>query len=102
MTEAIDKQTQPAGYYLHKFKKPLDYMGKQYENLGFDFSVLTGQDALDVERELINLGDFTPGEQQLRLILRACKQAGLDSGIARVMGINDLNKIRRRLNDFLE
>lgn len=35
--------------YTHKLQKPLDYEGKHYESLTFDWGKLTGNDSLAIE-----------------------------------------------------
>ena len=41
--------------YTHKLQKPLDYEGKHYESLTFDWGKLTGNDSLAIEAELTAL-----------------------------------------------
>ena len=41
--------------YTHKLQKPLDYEGKHYESLTFNWGKLTGNDSIAIEAELTAL-----------------------------------------------
>ncbi|NLB37841.1 MAG: hypothetical protein GX810_01145, partial [Clostridiales bacterium] len=44
------------GVFVHTFKRPLSYNGKDYTALTFDFDGLTGADTLQIERDLARQG----------------------------------------------
>jgi len=100
-----EAKTDNAPSYVHKFKKPFNYNGKDYSELAFRFDDLTGEDSLAVESELRAKGIMliSPtfnGEFLTRIASRACTEAiGID-GFKR-MRIVDFESIRSRTRNFL-
>ena len=71
--------------YTHKLQKPLDYEGKHYESLTFDWGKLTGNDSLGY---------------LIRMACRACTEPiGVD--VIGAMSIRDYNTIRTKARNFL-
>lgn len=91
--------------FVLKFKKPFTYDGVEYDELEFDFEGLTGNDSMEIEKELARRGVqvVTPafnGEYIIRLAARACTtNIGHDAMLQ--MSIRDYNKIRSRVRNFL-
>ena len=111
---AEEKKTAPAeteaaeteGAYVHQFKTPFKWDGKEYETLTFDFDSLTGADVIKIIDEQSMLGgNVAPIRQfdvhfQLGVAVRACSERlGQDAYLAMKMG--DLNKILDRARGFL-
>ncbi|MDD2296805.1 MAG: phage tail assembly protein [Sphaerochaetaceae bacterium] len=99
--EAVDSEFT----YIHKFKKPLEYQGKTYKELTFEWGDLTGKDGLSIENELQQIGKAVivptfSGEYLIRLAARACT-APLGADAFENMPISDYNKIRSAARSFL-
>lgn len=95
-----------AGIYIHEFKKPFTWDGKEYETLTFDFASLTGADVLKIIDEQTMLGTaVAPVRQfdanfQLGTAIRACaEKLGRDAYLSMPMG--DFNRILDRARGFL-
>ncbi len=92
-------------FFEIEFKKPVNYNGKEYTKLAFDFEKLTGRDGLAIEEELqmINRAVIVPalsGEYLVRMAARACtEKVGAD--IFDYMPIKDYNRIRSAARSFL-
>lgn len=94
------------GAYVHQFKTPFKWDGKEYDSLTFDFESLTGADVIKIIDEQSMLGgNVAPIRQfdvhfQLGVAVRACNEKlGQDAYLAMKMG--DLNKILDRARGFL-
>ena len=90
--------------YTHKFKVPVQYDGKTYESLTFDFSSLTGGDSLDVENELQSMGHAVvvrtlDGMYLSRMCAKACTE-NIGSDIFRVMPVKDYAIITNKSKRF--
>ena len=61
--------------YTHKLQKPLDYEGKHYESLTFNWGKLTGNDSIAIEAELtaLNQSVIIPSMSAGYLIRMACR-----------------------------
>ena len=92
-----------AGVYVHEFREPYEYEGKKYKTLNFYFKNLTGQDMIDVEREMSDNNEFAiaPEFSSSYLLKTAAKAAGISSGAMVKMPINEAAKIRGRTRGFL-
>lgn len=92
--------------FVHKFKKPFEYNGKEYEQFEFDFSSLTGGDSLAVEEELQKEGKGVVvvaafnSEYLIRIAARACLQP-ISYDAFKYMSLFDYNRIRDRARSFL-
>jgi hypothetical protein len=91
--------------YVHHFKKPFEYNGKTYDELGFRFDDLTGEDSLAIEAELQAKGIMVVaptfnGEYLMRVAARACTEDIGTDGFKR-MRIVDFERIRSRTRNFL-
>ena len=88
-----------------KFKKPVKYNNKEYEELSFDFDKLTGMDGLAIEEELqmLNKAVIVPalsGEYLIRMAARACTEK-IGADIFNYMSLKDYNRIRSAARSFL-
>ena len=91
--------------YVHHFKKPFQYNGKEYNELHFQFDDLTGEDSLAVEAELAAKGLMLVaptfnGQYLVRIASRACQEPiGFDG--FKQMRIVDYERIRSKTRNFL-
>lgn len=91
--------------FVLKFKKPFVYNGVEYSELEFDFEGLTGNDSLEVERELTRRGIniIAPAfsiEYIVRIAARACTSP-IGHDAMSLMTIRDFNRIRSAVRNFL-
>jgi len=90
--------------YTHKLQKPLDYEGKHYESLTFDWGKLTGNDSLAIEAELTALKQpvIIPSMSAGYLIRMACRACTEPIGVDVIgaMSIRDYNTIRTKASKF--
>ncbi len=91
--------------YTHKFKPPLKYQGKKYDELTFDWDKLTGKDGLAIENEMQAIGKAVivptfSGEYLIRFAARACTEP-IGADAFEQMKIADFNKIRSAARSFL-
>lgn len=96
-SDSVLLDDQPDGLYTHNFVKPIQYDGKTYEKLTFDFDSLTGGDSLDVESELLSRGHAVvvrtiDGEYLSRMCARACTES-VGADIFRQMPVKDYGAI---------
>lgn len=96
-SDSVLLEEAPDSLYVHTFEKPIEYNGKTYEKLTFDFDSLCGGDSLDVESELLSKGHFVVSrsvdpEYLIRMCARACTDSvGFD--IFRCMKVKDYTRI---------
>ena len=88
-----------------KFKKPFTYDGVDYDELQFDFDGLTGNDSLEIEKELNRMGQQLAvpafsGEFITRMIARACT-APIGNDAAKMMSMRDWHRLRAKARNFL-
>ena len=102
---AQDEAKDAKSTFTHKFKKPFLYDGKEYESLTFDFESLSGNDTLQIERELAKQGrtvivpEFN-GDYLAAMASRACEEeVGVDA--FSLMSLRDFNAIRGAARSFL-
>ncbi len=91
--------------FTHVFKNPVKYQELDIDVLSFDFSKLTGADALAIENEMQQLGmtavvPALSSEFLIRMAAKACTQP-IGSDIFVKMGIYDFNKIKSAARSFL-
>lgn len=101
---AIAEATDAEGGYLHKFKKPFLWQGKEYETLLFDFESLSGRDMNNIERELAITEGITvisPTMSGPFLMNMAAKAAGIGYDMLLAMPIFEANRIRSKARSFL-
>lgn len=101
--EAIEDEDK--SLYVHTFKRPLEYNGKVYDSLTFDFEALTGRDSLAVEDELQRQGTMVmvptfSSPYLIRIAARACTEK-IGSDALENLGISDFNRIRNKVRNFL-
>lgn len=91
--------------FTHQFKRPFSYNGAEYKTLTFDFEGLTGNDTLQIERELARQGrtvivpEFN-GDFLAHMASRACvEEIGVDA--FGLMSLRDFNTIRGAARRFL-
>lgn len=113
-TEAVDEQElqlaqdeakDAKSTFTHKFKKPFQYDGKEYESLTFDFEALRGKDHLQIEEEIRKKGQtvIVPSfnaDYLVRMCSRACEEEiGVDA--FEMMRLKDFNEIQVAARSFL-
>lgn len=103
--EAEMVQDENVGVYIHIFRTPYAYEGRNYETLTFDFDKLTGNDALAIEEEMQANGKpvIVPtlsGDYLVRMAARACtERVGVDFFGA--LPIREYQVIRNKARSFL-
>ncbi len=103
---AQEEARKSTGLYVHKFKKPFEYMGKTYNELIFDWDSLTGRDSLDIEAEIetttgraVIVPAFA-GEYLIRMAAKACTEP-IGHDAIEFMSLVDYNKIKSQARSFL-
>ena len=102
---AKDKAKADPSRYVHKFKKPFVFEGKEYKELHFDFDRLTGEDSLNIEAELQakGIGVLVPafsGHYLIRMAARACEEK-IGTDTFQKMPLKDFVQIRTKARNFL-
>lgn len=100
-----EAEAQNDDIYTHTFKKPFTYEGKTYESLTFDFSNLTGEDAIAAQDELdrARKAAIVPAANIVYLstiAARACT-VPLAVNVLRAMPLRDFNRITGKARAFL-
>ena len=106
------RQEQETGSYTHTFKKPFQWKDRTFENLTFDWTMLTGRDHLEIENEMTMKGrtlvspafsgDFLAG-----MAARACTERDekgkrvIDGQAIMEMPLGDFQAITRKARGFL-
>ena len=105
--EKLETENAPETFDTFKIelRKPVEYDGKEYKVLEFDFGKLTGDDGLNIENELQSLGKFTmvpafSGEYLIRMAAKACTEK-VGSDIFKKISLADYNRIRGAARSFL-
>lgn len=102
---AAEETAEDANVFSYEFRKPVDYDGVTYTALDFDFSNLTGADALNIEEELQAIGK-TPiaaafsSEYLIRMAAKACAQP-IGADFFRKCALADFEAIKNRARRFL-
>ena len=103
--EEIREEKEVFGVYTHKFNTPVEYNGKQFDELSFDFTKLTGADAMNIEDELQAIGKpaFSPAMSSRYLTRMAAKACSAPIGIDifETMPLTDFEKIKNKARNFL-
>ncbi len=103
LVETITEEA--SGVITIELKRPIDYNGKRYTELSFDFEKLTGKDGLNIENELQSLGKAVvvpafSGEYLIRMAAKACGEPiGYD--FLESVSMHDYNRIRNAARSFL-
>ena len=100
-----DLKTEEDGLFTVKLKNPVEYNGKTYAELNFDFDSLTGEDAMNIEAELTALGKniafpALSSEYQIRVAAKACTEP-VGADIFGLLHIRDYVKIKNKAQGFL-
>lgn len=91
--------------YTRKLSSPIDWEGKHYTELTFDWTRLKGKDGRDIENELSRMGIvvFVPAatiEYIVRAAARACT-VNIGSDLLDALSMKDFNAIRGAARNFL-
>lgn len=89
--------------YVHRFKNPVEIMGKKYSSLTFYFGKLCGEDIEAIEDELMDQNKFvlTPETSSSFQCILAAKAAGIASDEIRRLPVHDYMKIKNKARNFL-
>ncbi|MBO6231810.1 MAG: hypothetical protein ILA17_06255 [Ruminococcus sp.] len=107
VVEAAKEEAQDASNIVTVYlKKPVQYNGEEVDKLEFDFDRVTGEDALNIERELQSIGRpaFVPvasGEYLIRMAAYACVNHKIGADIFNTMSLRDYNKVTSAARNFL-
>jgi hypothetical protein len=101
--EEAEKDT--AVKFTFKLLTPVEYEGKEYKELKFDFSQITGADSLNIESELQTKGIMlvTPSFQTpylIRVCARACAES-VDADLFLKFKLRDFLALRNKARNFL-
>lgn len=104
--DAVISQEVSAEVFTLKFRKPMEYEGKTYKELHFDFDKLTGNDSLAIEEEV----EVLTGRQVLlhaynsRYLLgfaaRSCTEK-VGSDMFGCMPVPEFNSVKNAVRRFL-
>lgn len=89
----------------YEFDPPVEYDGKKYAKLHFDFTKLRGKDSMAIEDEIRSMGKavLVPALDSaylVRFLAKACDEPiGYD--LIEGLEIRDFNKLVRSAKDFL-
>lgn len=92
--------------FTYKLKKPVKHDGKTITELSFDFDKLTGDDALEIEHELLLTSKVSLGhpsfnsEYVIRFCARACSEQ-INSEFFRKLGFADYTIIMQKAKNFM-
>ena len=105
LEKAKEEAKKADNLFVLKFKKPFTYESVDYDELEFDFDGLTGNDSLEVEKELARQGTQVAvpafsGEYIIRIAARACTTP-IGSDAFRLMSLKDYNRVRAKVRNFL-
>lgn len=105
LEKAKEEAKKADNLFVLKFKKPFTYESVDYDELEFDFDGLTGNDSLEVEKELARQGTQVAvpafsGEYIIRIAARACTTL-IGSDAFRLMSLKDYNRVRAKVRNFL-
>lgn len=100
---AKKEEKEKSGTYVHKFKTPVEIMGKKYTSLTFYFDRLCGEDIEAIEDELMDQNKFilTPETSTAFQCILAAKAAGIASDEIRRLPVRDYMKIKNKARIFL-
>lgn len=106
MTEKVISESRSAeATFSVTFKRPVEYNGKKYTEITFDFEKLTGKDALEIENELTAQGKplVIPAFSGDYLTRMAAKAADSPIGydFFDIVSLRDFNAIRSAARSFL-
>lgn len=99
-------ETTPDGVWKCKLSKPITYDGVEYSELTFNFGKLTGDDALNIEDELLAKGkpvfmnETANARYLIAMAARACEQY-ISADAFKLMSLVDFNRIKNKARLFL-
>lgn len=100
-----EAEAQNDDIYTHTFKKPFTYEGQTYETLTFDFSALTGEDAIAAQDEMdrVRKAALVPAANITYLSVIAARACivPLAVNVLRATPLRDFNRITGRARAFL-
>lgn len=101
--EEAEKDT--AVKFTYRLITPVEYDGKKYTELKFDFSEISGGDSLNIEAELNAQGIvvISPSYQSpylVRLCARACAEK-IDVELIKMLKLRDYLALRNKARNFL-
>ena len=97
--------TETKGKHHVTLSKKVKYNGEEYKELDFDFTKLTGRDAMRIEQELQSQGiavlmESVSGPYLIRLAVRACKQP-IGTDFFENLPLLDYKKIKKLARNFI-
>jgi hypothetical protein len=102
-TETEMPESNTAGVYVHKFKKPFEYEGKKHVTLNFYFEKLTGRDMIAAENEMLANNEFAIDPLVSRSFQSkvAARAGGIGVDAIEAMPMQEFNKIVNAVRSFL-
>lgn len=93
------------GIYIHEFKEPFKYEGKEYKSMSFNWNKLKGEDGLCIEEELNVQGIMMviPAYNAGYLIRMASRASleGVPLNVLLALPLKDYNTIKGKAKSFL-
>lgn len=91
------------GRYVHKLAQPFTWEGQTYDAFTFDFDALTGRDMINVETEMVMLGEpIVSPELSTGFAYRlAARAAGVPDAAIENLPVGEFNTIRRTAKNFM-
>ena len=103
VTDSDTKEKVPEGACVISLAKPYTYEDRTYSKFVFDFEGLTGQDLIDIETEMMAMGEFvlSPEISTSFLCRLAAKAAGIGSDVILHLPIREFSKVKSKAQNFL-
>lgn len=91
------------GFFEIEFEKPFKYEDKTFERMGFDYNKLTGQDLINIEKEMTDIGEYalSPEISPNYLARLAAKAGGVSVDVITALPLKEFNRIKNSARDFL-
>ena len=101
--ESVTKEKVPEGACVINLARPYTYEDKTYNKFVFDFEGLIGEDLVDIETEMTEIGEFALSpEISIPFLYRlAAKAAGVGSDVILHLPIREFGKVKNKAQSFL-
>ena len=101
--QPANSANEPRPCYVHKFRTPFEWQGKEYKTLNFYFERLEGNDMVAIEREMSAQGDVALETSLSRIYQSkvAARAAGVGSDMLLKLPAREFNRICSEAQRFL-
>ncbi len=89
--------------FKYSLEEAVEFEGKEYKDLVFDFGKLTGRDALSIEEELEaqNIYAVAPETSRAYQTRMAARAGDIPAALLEVLNFKDFNRIANAARNFL-